>query len=122
MARSSVPVTVTGSAIPTWRARRVRGHEGPGGEEHDVSRHDVFERDLPFLPVAQDPRAHGDPGEELAHGVRGSPFLPEAQKAAGDEDDEDDDRVLLLAHDEGQDGGDGQQEHQRARELAQQEL
>ena len=100
----------------------VGGHQGSGVQGDDVAGDDVVQRHLLLPAVAQDRGPHRDHGEELLHRVGRAPLLPEAQEPARDEDDQDDDRVVRLVHGEGQHGGEGEHQDQRAGELPDQDL
>ena len=99
----------------------VAGDDVAGAQEHHVPRHDLLDRDLDGLAIAQDGRLDLDEGEQLLHGIGRPPFLPEAEQAADQDDGEDDEGVGGLPQEERQGGCDEQDQDDRALELGQQE-
>ena len=93
----------------------------PGVQDDDIARHDLFDRNLLELAVAQHRRLDLHDGQQLLHGVGRAPLLPEPEQAAREDDGQDDEGVDGIVQEERQPRREEENEDDRTLELAEQE-
>ena len=93
----------------------------PGREDDHVSRHDLFDGNLPLDAVAESHGLRLHDREQLLDRAGRPSLLPEAEQAAREDDRQDDRGVDRVVEEEGQPGGKEENQDQGALELSQQE-